>query len=105
MALPLAVQGAKRPSPVITWQISDDEVLNLTGATLTGKIASPYSGTRAIDGALSVTDGPNGVFTWVYGDTDVSEAGRFLVQFTAAFGSGPTPARNLLHEWIVEAAA
>ena len=104
MALAVAVQGAKRPSQVISWPVGDVP-LNLSGATITGKIASPYSGTRDIVGALTVTDAAGGVFTWIYDDADVAEAGRFLVQFTAAFGSEPSPARNFMEEWVVEGSA
>lgn len=103
MGLANAVKGATRPSQQITWS---REGLNtpepLTGATLTGKMRN--CGTqviRSITGTLTVTDGANGVFTWEYAAADVAEAGLFDVQFTAAFGSSPTPAKTISELWVV----
>ena len=106
MGLANAVKGATRPSQSITWT---REGLNtpepLTGATLTGKLQNVKTQvTRAIAGVLTVTDGANGVFTWAYDAADVAEAGLFDVQFTAAFGSAPTPARTIIAKWTVEEA-
>ena len=104
MGLANAVKGALRPSQQITWT---REGLNtpepLTGATLTGKIQNcDTQVTRSISGTLTVTDGANGVFTWDYAAADVAEAGLFDVQFTAAFGTSPTPARTVRAKWTVE---
>ena len=106
MGLANAVQGATRPAQSITWT---REGLNtpepLTGATLTGKLRNCDTGAiRAIAGTLTVTDGANGVFTWAYDAADVAEAGLFDVQFTAAFGSAPTPGRTIIAKWTVEEA-
>ena len=106
MGLANAVQGATRPAQSITWT---REGLNapepLTGATLTGKLRNCDTGAvRAIAGTLTVTDGANGVFTWDYAAADVEEAGLFDVQFTAAFGTSPTPARTVGGRWEVDEA-
>jgi hypothetical protein len=106
MGLANAVKGSLRPSQSITWT---REGLNtpepLTGATLTGQLRnSDTQVTRAIAGTLTVTDGANGVFTWAYDAADVAEAGLFDVQFTAAFGTSPTPARTVVGKWTVEEA-
>jgi hypothetical protein len=102
MALASAIKTAKRPSQSITWTRADGTAEDLTGATITGYIYSQQSGTtRAIDGTLSVTSAASGVFSWAYGTADVAEAGYFRVQFNAAFGSAPTPAKTTIAEWYV----
>ena len=105
MGLAAAVQGARRPAQVITWTDADGTAVNLTGATITGIIRNRATGAaRAVDGTLTVTTPAAGVFTWAYGTTDVGTAGLFDVQFNAAFGSAPTPARNITASWIVHEA-
>ncbi len=105
MALPEAVAGATRPTPIITWSRADGAPENLTSATLTGKIYDPHTDVaRAIVGVLTVTDGPNGVFAWALHADDVATAGEFEVQFTATFGSAPSPAKTLLAPWTVHKA-
>jgi hypothetical protein len=102
MALASAIKDAKRPSQQITWSRADGTAEDLTAAIITGSIRSYRTGeSRAIDGTLTVTDGENGVFTWAYGNNDIGEAGRFSVQFNAAFGTDPTPAKTFLAEWQV----
>ena len=103
MALAKAVAGATRPSQLITWQDADGNAEDLTGATLSGTIRNRRTGaSRAVAGALSVTDAAAGVFTWAYHADDVAEAGRFDVQFVAAFGTEPSPAKTFRSLWIVE---
>lgn len=105
MALADAVQNATRPSQVITWTRADDTPENLTGATLTGRIRNANTGvTRDIVGTLIVTVGASGVFAWAYVLADVADAGQFNVQFTATFGSSPTPARTIDALWTVHIA-
>lgn len=101
MALAYAVQGALRPSQIVTWLRSDDSPEDLTGATLTGTIRNSAGVVRAITGTLSVTTAASGIFTWAYSAADVTSAGNFTVQFSAAFGSSPTPARTLMAKWVV----
>lgn len=105
MALAAAVAGAVRPSQVITWLRGDATPENLTGATITGKMRSTTTGvTRSIAGALVVVDGAAGQLRWDYHADDVAAAGRYEVQFTAVFGSNPTPARTLAEAWTVHKA-
>ena len=105
MALAAAVQGARRPAQSVTWLREGGGPEDLTGAALTGFIRNRATGaTRAIAGPLTVTDGAAGVFRWDYAAGDVAEAGRFDVQFTAAFAAGLTPARTFVEQWTVEAA-
>lgn len=102
MGLADAVQGATRPSQTITWTDQDNDAVILTGATITARIRSTATGVvRAADGTFTVTSGAGGVFRWDYGTNDVGTAGFFLVQFTAAFGSSPTPTRTITEKWWV----
>ena len=103
--LPNRVEGGVRPAQALTWKREDGSAEDLTGATLTGVIRNRATGeTRAIAGALTVADGPAGAFRWDYAAADVAEAGRFDVQFTAAFTAGLSPARTFVEQWTVEAA-
>jgi hypothetical protein len=103
MALATGVQGARRPAQLITWARDDGAPEDLTGATLTGKLHNRGTGeTRAIAGPLTVTDAAGGVFRWDYAAEDVAEAGRFDVQFDAAFAAGQTPARTFVTRWEVQ---
>ena len=100
MALADAVDGATRPSQTITWTRDDGTAEDLTGATITGTL-KPRGGTaRAVAGDLSVSDAESGVFVWTYDDADVVE-GLYEVQFQAAFGSDPTPAKTFVARWYV----
>lgn len=101
MALANAVQTALRPSQIVTWTRDDGTPENLTGATLTGKIRDYAGVVRDITGTLTLTTPATGVFTWAYSAVDVAEAGQFLVQFTASFGSSPTPAKTIAATWNV----
>ena len=109
MPLPKAVQGGRRPSPVITWYQEDSTPVNpkpenLTGATLTGFIrrGRGESTTVAITGTLTVLDGPKGIFRWDLSAEDVSQAGVFSVQFVATFDG--VPAKTFAERWQVEEA-
>ena len=102
MALAAAVKGGLRPSQIVTWQQDSGAVLDITGATLTGTITNRSSSvTRAIAGTLNVTDGAAGQFKWDYAAGDVADVGEFDVQFDAAFGSPPSPARSYIARWTV----
>ena len=103
MALAAAIKGAKRPSQTITWTRADGTAEDLSGATLTGFVRNLRTGeTRAIDGDLALVTAASGIFSWAYGDNDVSEAGDdFEVQFVASFPSDPTPAKTVSASWTV----
>lgn len=102
MALAAAVKGGLRPSQIVTWTRSDGVAEPLTNATITGTITNRATGvTRAIAGTLTVTDDAAGEFRWDYAAADVSEKGEFDVQFNAAFGSPPSPARSYIALWTV----
>lgn len=103
-ALPNWVQFAARPSLLLTWYREDTtDAEDLTGATLTGKISDGIT-TRAITGALGLTDADGGVFRWDLSGADVADHGRLEVQFTATFVSGQSPAKTFKCTWYVEKA-
>ena len=102
MGLAPAIAGATRPGQQITWLDGDGLPVDLTGATITGKMKNKNSGqTRDITGLLTLTDASNGVFTWTYDVGDVATAGAYVVQFTATYGSAPSPERNIIAGWTV----
>lgn len=101
MALASAVQGAKRPSQTIVWQDQDRVALNLTGATITARIKNSEGVTVASDGTFTIVTAASGIFRWDYGTNDVANAGSYTVQFNAAFGTDPTPAKSITAEWLV----
>jgi hypothetical protein len=84
MALEPAVQGDRHTGQQITWYAGSAKKV-LTNATLTGKLVNSAGTVTAIAGTLTVTDGPNGVFTWAYAAADVATVGTYTVQFTATF--------------------
>ena len=89
MALTDAVQNSTQLPVSITWTRDDGSALNLSGATITGRIISIETGVaRDIDGSLDITTAASGVFQWDYGTTDVGTAGVFYVQFVATYGTG-----------------
>ena len=105
MALPDVVQGAKRPSLQVTWTDENGVALDLSGATITARIQDANTGTsRDADGAFVIVTAASGIFRWDFGTADVATAGTYRVQFNAAFGSSPTPARTFLTRWRVLAA-
>lgn len=102
MGLAPAIAGATRPGQSITWLDGDGSPVDLTGATITGKMRNKHSGqTRDITGVFTVTDGSAGVFVWIYDVGDVATAGAYAVQFTAAYSSAPSPERNIIASWNV----
>ena len=101
--LAYAIKGAQRPSQIITWLDADGDAVNLSGATITGKLVSMATGTITdIAGDLTVTNGIVGEFTWTYDAADVAMSGKFKAQFTAAYLSGATPGRTIISDWEVK---
>ena len=97
-----AVQGATRPSQLVTWADADGAPFDLTGATVTGVIRNLTTGiTRAVAGGITVTDAAAGGFRWDYASGDVADAGLFRVTFTATFSVAPTTAPSIGGAWLV----
>lgn len=104
MALASAVEGATHTPQRITWTDSDGDAVNLTGATLTGRLYNIDLGTTAnIAGDLDLVTAASGIFDWAYDAADVESAGTYLVQFTATYAD-TTLERTLQAEWTVEPA-
>lgn len=102
MGLAAAVQGARRPSQTVTWTDEDGTPLDLSGATITARIRNvAASSATASDGVFTVVTAASGIFRWDYSAADVATAGQYEVQFTATFGSAPTPARTIVAPWSV----
>lgn len=100
-----AVAGGKRPSQTITWADDAGTPLDLTGATITARIRNRSTGVAFNStGTFTITNAAAGVFRWDYSTEDTATAGRYEVQFTATFGTAPTPAVAPMTNWrILEA--
>lgn len=104
MALPTVIQGAQSPSLQLTWyQNGTTTPVDLTGATITALIKRGTTVEEAT-GTFTLVDAANGVFRWDFSETDVATAGTHTVQFDAAFGSEPSPAKTFKTGWTVAAA-
>lgn len=103
MNMPEAVQGARHLAATIQWTDTDGDPVNLTGATLSGRIKPIGGSARAVDGTLTITGATTGLFTWTYGATDVGTAGRFEVQFKATYAD-TTYALSIPAKWRVHTA-
>lgn len=102
MALAGAIQGARRPSQTITWTDDSGTAIDLSGATITARIRNvTNNSTVDSDGTFTIVTAASGIFRWDYSATDVETAGNFEVQFTATYGSAPTPARTISAWWVV----
>ncbi|MBK8799703.1 MAG: hypothetical protein IPM07_26895 [Anaerolineales bacterium] len=97
MALAAAVKGGLRPSQIVTWQ-QDSGTVWTSPATLTGTITNRSSVTRAIAGALTVTDGA-GQFRWDYAAGDVARLASSTYSSTPRSQPGRPRARSA--RWTV----
>lgn len=102
MALAKAVKGARHTAQTITWKRDDGTAVNLTGATLTGRLKNQATEvTTAIDGTLALVTPASGIFRWTYGANDVGTAGTFEVQFTATYADTLKDI-SYVAQWLVE---
>jgi len=103
MALATAIRGARHRGQKITWTSSDSipGVIDLTGATLTGKKRNLLSDeVTTIEGTLEKLTAPNEM-QWIYAAEDVASEGDFEVQFIASYNDG-TEERSFIENWKVE---
>src|SRR3989304_2867247 len=101
MGLSNAVQGARYIPQQITWTDEDGTAVNLTGATLTGKLKNMATGgITSNDGTLAIGTAPAGIFSWTYGSLDGGTVGNFSVQFIATY-AGPLTEKTLTEPWRV----
>lgn len=83
--LPDLIAGSTRSVITLTWE-RDGAIMDLSGCTLAGRMRDLLScESRAITGALSITDAANGIFSWDLSAADCI-AGDYLVQFSASSG-------------------
>lgn len=102
MALSKGVKGARHSSQRITWKKEDGTAYDLTGATITARLRNKATGqARAADGTFAIVTAASGIFDWTYGANDVSETGKFDVQFLASYSDSKSD-KTFLEEWIVE---
>ena len=99
MALANAVEAARHTVQTITWTDDDGTGVNLTGATLTGKIRQGGA-VRSIDGTLALVTAASGIFSWTYGALDVGTVGEAEVQFIATF-SDTTKDKSYIESWLI----
>ena len=113
---PLTLQGAGGAwAGSLRWGLPDYAGTGATGATV---LSAPLSADSMVGGGTDcgAPDHPDYFPTWgsrnwggspyanVQAQWDVAAAGRYDVQFTAAFAAGQTPARSFVERWtIVEA--
>jgi hypothetical protein len=102
MALSNAVKGARHSPQRITWKKSDGTAYDLTGATITARVLNKKTRqARAADGTFTIITATSGIFDWAYGATDVSEAGKFDVQFIASYSDNKDD-KTFIEPWEVE---
>jgi YD repeat-containing protein len=101
--LSTVAQGSERPLLVVPYTHADNTTgEDLTGAVITGYLKDLATGeVRQIVGGIEITDTANGVFEWTPDAQDVATAGTYQVQFSAVFGSEPTPGRTIVYEWEI----
>jgi hypothetical protein len=104
MGIPTIVQNSRYLSTTLTWQDKSGNILDLTGATITGTIKDKETGnTVAITGTLDASANPTlGQFVWQMSAVDVENWGLFLVMFTATFGA--LPEKTFEEEWVIKEA-
>lgn len=104
MALSDAIQGARKTPQRITWTYRNGGgAVDLTDATISGRIKPNSGQERAVDGTLTLVDPTSGIFDWTYGAEDVGDYGEFQVQFTATYPSALKEI-SIVEEWTVHKA-
>lgn len=100
--LPDWTEGTTHLVMQVPWTDANDEVVDLTGATITGLIMDTNSGvSRLITGTLLQDGTVDHYMNWTLTTADAA-AGENEVQFTATFATKPVSTFRAL--WHVEAA-
>jgi hypothetical protein len=101
-ALPDWTEGTTYLQMVVPWVDQDGDAVDLTGATITGRLYNLATRTsRAIAGTLAKDPDVDTQMFWTPDAADVA-AGNYEVQFTATFASKPLV--TFKATWSVEAA-
>jgi len=86
----------------VPWTDANGEAIDLTGATITGRIKNRTTGAaRAITGTLLQDGTTDHYMNWTLTTADAA-AGQNLVKFTATFATKPVS--TFQASWYVEAA-
>lgn len=101
-----AFEGARHTAQTISCLDDDDNIIDLTGATISARIEDRETGIkRASDGTFAlVAGGATGKFNWTYGAVDVGTLGAYWVQFKATYGGAATFDLGYEHAWRVRRA-
>lgn len=99
------IQGVNHPTYVFTWKDENGDAVNLTGATITGRIKNTNTGTVAsCAGTFALVTATSGIFSYVPHENDSATVGKnYLIQFKATFGDGTIDKTFTMPLWVEEA--
>lgn len=100
------VYGANHPTYTITWTDEAGTAVNLTGATITGRIKNTLTGSAAaLTGTLALVTAASGIFSYIPSSTDTSRdaSKHYVLQFIATFGDATIEKTFKVPCWIEEA--
>lgn len=100
------VYGANHPTYTITWLDESNTAVNLTGATITGRIKHNITGSAAaLTGAFALVTAASGIFSYTPSSADTSRdaSKHYVVQFIATFGDSTIEKTFKTDCWIEEA--
>lgn len=106
MAAIKLVYGANHPTYTITWLDESNTAVNLTGATITGRIKHNITGSAAaLTGTLSLVTAASGIFSYTpsAADTTRDASKHYSLQFIATFGDATIEKTFKKECWIEEA--
>ena len=100
--LPPRVKGSRKRTLTITWLDTNGEIVDLSGATITGDLQNLTAGTAAtaITGTLALVTAASGIFSWAMSAADVGTLGAYKVQFKATY-SDTLCEKTLVANWEV----
>ena len=85
MTLSPWVIGQTHPVWALTWQDDTGNPVDLTAATITGKIAPPSGASVALKNTPAIITANIGRFNYSVAANEVAVAGTYMVQFIATF--------------------
>lgn len=106
MTLIKLVYGTNHPTYTITWKDEANAVVDLTGATITGRLKNEATGdTYTLTGTFALVTASSGIFSYKPSSTDTTRtvSNKYSIQFTATFADSTTEKTFKSTCWIVEA--
>lgn len=100
------VYGANHPTYTITWTDELGTAVNLTGATITGRIKNISTGSAAaLTGTIALVTAASGIFSYIPSTTDTTRTPdrAYRIQFIATFGDTTIEKTFAKPCWIEEA--